>query len=59
MSTQSKRVKECAEWLAECLRLGWPKESLDALEAIWWKYHPDPDTQDTNTSASDGTTAPD
>jgi hypothetical protein len=31
--------RECARWLHECLRLGWSKKDLDALEALWWKYH--------------------
>ena len=34
-----KAVEQCAEWLSECLRLGWPKSALDQLEALWWKYH--------------------
>jgi hypothetical protein len=25
-------------WLAECLKLGWSKASLDDLEALFWKY---------------------
>ena len=29
----------CAHWLAACLKLGWSKASLDALEEIWWKHH--------------------
>lgn len=29
----------CAEWLAGCVRLGWSKDSLDALEDMWWKLH--------------------
>lgn len=33
--------QHCAQWLAYCLRIGWPKSSLDALEALWWKYHDD------------------
>lgn len=32
-------VQACAEWLASCIRLGWRKSDLDALEALWWKYH--------------------
>lgn len=32
-------VRECAEWLATCIRLGWRHEDLDRLEALWWKYH--------------------
>lgn len=37
----STKVKKCAEWLKWCLDNGWSKESLDALEALWWKYHGD------------------
>lgn len=36
-----RQIKKCAEWLAWCLENGWPKESLDVLEALWWKYHGD------------------
>ncbi|MGM4891308.1 hypothetical protein [Tardiphaga sp. 839_C3_N1_4] len=28
----------CAKWLSQCLEIGWPRESLDDLEAIWWRY---------------------
>lgn len=31
--------RKCAEWLSECLRLGWPKDSLDQLQALWWEHH--------------------
>lgn len=31
--------KACAEWLSTCLRLGWSREMLDDLEALWWRYH--------------------
>jgi hypothetical protein len=34
-----KALKQCAKWLAYCLKIGWSKEQLDRLEAIWWKYH--------------------
>lgn len=34
-----KAVQACAEWLASCLQLGWRKDELDALEAVWWWYH--------------------
>jgi hypothetical protein len=30
---------ECARWLATCLDLGWSRDELDFLEALWWKYH--------------------
>lgn len=29
----------CAKWLQCCLRVGWPKSSLDDLEQLWWRYH--------------------
>lgn len=32
-------IRKCAEWLAYCLRIGWRREQLDALEALWWKHH--------------------
>lgn len=32
------RVK-CAEWLAGCIRLGWAKDHLDALETLRWRWH--------------------
>lgn len=35
----SDAIRTCAEWLATCVRLGWSKADLDALEALWWKYH--------------------
>lgn len=31
--------RACAEWLKECLRLGWGRDQLDALEALWWEHH--------------------
>lgn len=34
-----KAIKECAQWLAYCLSIGWSKSDLDALEELWWKYH--------------------
>jgi len=34
-----KAVMACAEWLRTCLRLGWSRADLDALETLWWKYH--------------------
>ncbi len=36
---ETKAVKACARWLSECIRLGWKKSDLDALEALWWKYY--------------------
>lgn len=34
-----KAKRLCAEWLASCVQIGWPKESLSDLEMIWWRYH--------------------
>jgi hypothetical protein len=34
-----KAVRDCAEWLSYCLQIGWKREQLDELEALWWKYH--------------------
>lgn len=36
-------ARACAQWLQACLKLGWRKEDLEFLEALWWKYH-DEDT---------------
>lgn len=38
MNTQ-KALLRCAEWLSWCLRAGWKREQLNALEALWWQYH--------------------
>lgn len=32
-------VRRLAEWLAECLRIGWKRESMDALEKLWLDGH--------------------
>ena len=34
--TTTQKHQLCAAWLSACLRLGWPKSSLDALECIFW-----------------------
>lgn len=34
-----KAIRECAEWLAFCLRIGWQRSDLNKLEEIWWQYH--------------------
>lgn len=34
-------LEKCAEFLCHCLKIGWPKQSLDELEAIWWEFHDD------------------
>jgi hypothetical protein len=36
-----KAIKACAEWLAYCLSIGWSKDKLDLLEALWWEHHDD------------------
>ena len=39
MNPTLRALKNCAYWLAQCLKLGWPKSSLDQLEKLWWHYH--------------------
>lgn len=34
-----KAAAECGRWLVTCLNLGWSRDELDFLEALWWKYH--------------------
>ena len=34
-----KALRECALWLAFCMKVGWPRERLDDLEDLWWEYH--------------------
>ena len=34
-----RAARACAEWLAFCVRIGWRRDRLDALEAIWWRWH--------------------
>lgn len=34
-----KAIKKCANFLSECLKIGWKKSQLDDLEKLWWKYH--------------------
>ena len=36
---RAKGNRRCAEWLVKCLAIGWSKQSLDHLEALWRKYH--------------------
>jgi hypothetical protein len=33
-----KAIRQCGQWLATCLELGWRQGDLDALERIWWTY---------------------
>lgn len=37
--TKQQAIIRCGEWLAGCLRLGWSRDDLDALESLWWEYH--------------------
>ena len=32
--------RRCAWWLNECLRVGWSRDELPALEKLFWKYKP-------------------
>jgi hypothetical protein len=36
-----RAIESCGRWLAFCRSDGWPAESLDQLETIWWQYHDD------------------
>lgn len=36
-----KAAKACAQWLVFCLRIGWQRSQLDALERVWWEHHDD------------------
>ena len=36
-----RAVRACAAWLVSCVRLGWRRTDLDALERLWWQYHDD------------------
>ena len=38
-----KALRDCANWLYYCLKIGWKKEDLDMLEELWWQYHDKPD----------------
>ncbi len=46
MTVKLKAIKECAEWLSFCLSIGWRRDQLDALEALWWQYHTLPESPD-------------
>jgi hypothetical protein len=41
MTPRPKALQACANWLAYCLQIGWPRSDLDRLESLWWKYHDD------------------
>jgi hypothetical protein len=32
-------LKKCIEWLDECENIGWQKEAIPGLEALWWQNH--------------------
>lgn len=34
-----KARKACLYWLHFCLSIGWSRDVLDDLEALWWKHH--------------------
>ena len=41
MARTRKAILACARWLSYCIEIGWEKNELDDLEALWWKYHDD------------------
>jgi hypothetical protein len=36
--TKDQAIKKKAEWLAYCVKIGFPKTDLDELSAIWDKF---------------------
>jgi len=36
---KDEATMKCAKWLAYCLKIGWRRDDLDRLEALWWQYH--------------------
>lgn len=34
-----RAIQSCGEWLAACLKAGWARHDLDALEHLWWENH--------------------
>ena len=39
MQITAQAHRRCAEWLKFCLDIGWRRDQLDALQALWWKHH--------------------
>ena len=39
MPNRARGARRCAQWLTECLRIGWTRQDLDRLERLWWRYH--------------------
>ena len=39
MHKRTKALRACAEWLSYCLKIGYGRDQLNALEAIWWEHH--------------------
>lgn len=39
MKKTMRGLRLCAKWLAYCLRVGWRRNQLDALESLWWAHH--------------------
>lgn len=35
---KTKQIKECSDWLAYCVSIGYDKNSADELEKIYWKF---------------------
>ena len=30
---------KCFHWLKYCLKIGWDKKDIDALEKLWFEHH--------------------
>lgn len=39
MKPTQKALRQCAEWLAQYVRMGGSKANLGALEKLWWDGH--------------------
>lgn len=41
MTPTNKALRTCANWLAYCLKIGWPAKDIPRLESLWWEHHDD------------------
>ena len=39
MTPTNRALRACANWLAYCLKIGWPAKDIPRLEELWWQYH--------------------
>jgi len=41
MARTQRALMACLRWLDYCLSIGWRRDDLDFLEALWWEHHDD------------------